>query len=280
MATPEQAIKSGVHTVSRPEVVVRGAERRPRGWLEWLATTDHKKIGIMYLVATFVFFLLGGVEALIMRLQLGAAGNTLVEGETYNGLVSMHGTTMIFLFVVPVLAGFGELPRAADDRRARHGVPAPERAVLLAAPVRRDRLLREPLLRAADGRLDQLRPPLGRRLPTRRRDRRLDLPDPPHRPVVDPRGDQLHRDDPQHARARHGLGPHAAVHLDDPDLRVPAGARAPGGGGGGDDAAHRPALRHRRSSRPPEAGTRCCGSTCSGSSGTPRCTSWSCPPSG
>jgi cytochrome c oxidase subunit I len=107
VATPEQAIKSGVHTVSRPEVVVRGAERRPRGWLEWLATTDHKKIGIMYLVATFVFFLLGGVEALIMRLQLGAAGNTLVDGETYNGLVSMHGTTMIFLFVVPVLAGFG-----------------------------------------------------------------------------------------------------------------------------------------------------------------------------
>src|SRR5665809_17254 len=60
----------------------------------------------MYLFATFIFFLLGGVEALLMRLQLGSASSTLLEGETYNGLVSMHGTTMIFLFVVPVLAGF------------------------------------------------------------------------------------------------------------------------------------------------------------------------------
>ncbi|MGI8805619.1 MAG: cytochrome c oxidase subunit I, partial [Thermoleophilaceae bacterium] len=90
----------------RPEVVVRGEGSRPRGWLEWLTTTDHKKIGIMYLFATFIFFLLGGVEALLMRLQLGSASSTLIEGETYNGLVSMHGTTMIFLFVVPVLAGF------------------------------------------------------------------------------------------------------------------------------------------------------------------------------
>ena len=106
MATQEHAVRSGVHTMPRPEVVVRGEGSRPRGWLEWLTTTDHKKIGIMYLFATFIFFLLGGVEALLMRLQLGSASSTLIEGETYNGLVSMHGTTMIFLFVVPVLAGF------------------------------------------------------------------------------------------------------------------------------------------------------------------------------
>jgi cytochrome c oxidase subunit 1 len=87
--------------------VVRGTESRPRGWLAWLTTTDHKKIGILYLFTTFIFFLLGGVEALLMRLQLGGASSTLLDGETYNGLVSMHGTTMIFLFVVPVLAGFG-----------------------------------------------------------------------------------------------------------------------------------------------------------------------------
>ena len=72
---------------------------------EWVTTTDHKKIGIMYFVATFVFFILGGVEALIMRLQLAQPSNTLVSPETYNGLVTMHGTTMVFLFVVPVLAG-------------------------------------------------------------------------------------------------------------------------------------------------------------------------------
>ena len=90
-----------------PEIVMHGLHERPRGWLEWLTTTDHKKIGIMYLFATFIFFILGGVEALIMRLQLAVPDGTLVTPETYNGLVSMHGTTMIFLFIVPVLAGFG-----------------------------------------------------------------------------------------------------------------------------------------------------------------------------
>ncbi len=106
MATAERAVRRGVHTAPRPEVIVRGRERRPGGWLAWLATTDHKRIGVMYLVTTFIFFLLGGVEALIMRLQLGQAGSALLEAQTYNGLLSMHGTTMIFLFVVPVLAGF------------------------------------------------------------------------------------------------------------------------------------------------------------------------------
>ena len=91
----------------RPEVVVHGVRERPRGWLEWLTTTDHKKIGLLYLFATFVFFIIGGVEALIMRLQLAQPSGTLVPGETYNALVTMHGTTMVFLFVVPVLAGFG-----------------------------------------------------------------------------------------------------------------------------------------------------------------------------
>jgi cytochrome c oxidase subunit 1 len=91
----------------RPEVVMHGLQDEPKGWLAWLTTTDHKRIGIMYFVATFVFFILGGVEALIMRLQLAQPDSTLVDPETYNGLVSMHGTTMIFLFIVPVMAAFG-----------------------------------------------------------------------------------------------------------------------------------------------------------------------------
>ena len=61
----------------------------------------------MYLVLTFVFFMLGGVEALLMRLQLSQADNTLLTPQTYNELFTMHGTTMVFLFVVPVMAGFG-----------------------------------------------------------------------------------------------------------------------------------------------------------------------------
>jgi cytochrome c oxidase subunit I len=104
MATPEYVAR--LVGTPRPEVVMRGVREEQRGWLAWLTTTDHKKIGIMYLFATFIFFLLGGVEALIMRLQLAQPNGTLVTPETYNGLVSMHGTTMVFLFVVPVMAGF------------------------------------------------------------------------------------------------------------------------------------------------------------------------------
>jgi len=90
----------------RPEVVLHGLKDQPKGWLSWLTTTDHKRIGVMYLFVTFLFFILGGVEALIMRWQLAVPDGTSVSPETYNGLVSMHGTTMIFLFVVPVFAGF------------------------------------------------------------------------------------------------------------------------------------------------------------------------------
>jgi cytochrome c oxidase subunit I len=90
-----------------PEILVRRVERERTGWTSWVTTTDHKRIGIMYLVLTFVFFALGGTEALLMRLQLSQANNTLLTPETYNQLFTMHGTTMIFLFVVPVMAGFG-----------------------------------------------------------------------------------------------------------------------------------------------------------------------------
>jgi cytochrome c oxidase subunit 1 len=103
MSTTEQTLRPVpqilVHEVHKP--------RQTKQWLDWVLTTDHKKIGIMYLVLTFVFFLLGGVEALLMRSQLAVPNNTLISGEHYNELLTMHGTTMIFLFVVPVMAGFG-----------------------------------------------------------------------------------------------------------------------------------------------------------------------------
>jgi cytochrome c oxidase subunit I len=76
------------------------------GWRGWVTTTDHKRIGILYLVATFVFFVLGGTEALLLRLQLGGPNNTFLSPENYNAVMTMHGTTMVFLFVVPVWAGF------------------------------------------------------------------------------------------------------------------------------------------------------------------------------
>jgi cytochrome c oxidase subunit I len=88
-----------------PQVSAHRAEREATGWTSWITTTDHKRIGIMYIVTTFVFFLMGGVEALIMRLQLGSPNNTLVTPTVYNQLFTMHGTTMIFLFIVPMMAG-------------------------------------------------------------------------------------------------------------------------------------------------------------------------------
>jgi cytochrome c oxidase subunit 1 len=90
-----------------PQLIAHRVEPQKQGWTSWFTTTDHKKIGILYMVTTFVFFLLGGIEALLMRLQLGLANNNLVTPETYNQLFTMHGTTMIFLFVVPMMAGFG-----------------------------------------------------------------------------------------------------------------------------------------------------------------------------
>jgi cytochrome c oxidase subunit I len=111
LSTPEQTADAPltaprVH-IPRPEILTRGVRDRPTGWLSWLSTTDHKKIGLLYIYSTFLFFMLGGVEALMMRLQLSVAGNTLIHPPTYNALVTIHGTTMVFLFVVPVLAGFG-----------------------------------------------------------------------------------------------------------------------------------------------------------------------------
>src|SRR3954463_16625319 len=90
-----------------PQVVARSVQPESRGWASWVTTTDHKRIGIMYLVLTFAFFIIGGVEALLIRLQLSVPNNDLLTPQTYNELFTMHGTTMIFLFVVPVMAGFG-----------------------------------------------------------------------------------------------------------------------------------------------------------------------------
>src|SRR5450755_2478316 len=90
-----------------PQILVDRVEREPRGLMGWLTTTDHKRIGILYMVTAFVFFIVGGVEALMIRLQLGVANNNLISPEVYNQLFTMHGTTMIFLFVVPMMAGLG-----------------------------------------------------------------------------------------------------------------------------------------------------------------------------
>ena len=79
----------------------------PQGIAAWLTTVDHKKIGILYMVTSLVFFLLGGLLALVIRTELAMPGGQIVTADQYAQIFTMHGTTMIFLFVIPMLTGFG-----------------------------------------------------------------------------------------------------------------------------------------------------------------------------
>ena len=80
--------------------------QRSRSWVyEWLTTTDHKKIGVLYITTAFVLFIVGGIFALVIRSELAVPGVQLVDPETYNQLFTIHGTTMIFLFVMPMWTG-------------------------------------------------------------------------------------------------------------------------------------------------------------------------------
>ena len=73
---------------------------------DWITTVDHKRVGIMYLLMSLVFMVIGGAEAMLIRLQLWTANSTLVDPDTFNQLFTMHGTTMIFFVVMPMIAGF------------------------------------------------------------------------------------------------------------------------------------------------------------------------------
>ncbi|MEU3712263.1 aa3-type cytochrome oxidase subunit I [Streptomyces catenulae] len=88
---------------ARPPVRVR---RRGRVLADWLSTTDHKKIGHLYLITSFGFFLVGGVLALVMRAELARPGLQLISAEQYNQAFTMHGTIMLLLFATPAFAGF------------------------------------------------------------------------------------------------------------------------------------------------------------------------------
>ena len=74
--------------------------------MSWITTTDHKRIGILYIWTSLVFFAAGGILALLMRAQLAQANEHFITKQSYNELFTIHGTTMIFLVVVPIFAGF------------------------------------------------------------------------------------------------------------------------------------------------------------------------------
>ncbi len=86
----------------------RGLFARPtakHGWLSWVTSVDHKKIGIMYMFTALFFFLLGGIQALLIRTQLAQPNGDLLSAEAYNQVFTMHGLTMIFLVVMPLGVG-------------------------------------------------------------------------------------------------------------------------------------------------------------------------------
>ena len=75
--------------------------------LEWVTTVDHKKIGIMYIVMAVFFLVVGGIEAILIRLQLLYPRNDFLDPDVFNQMFTMHGTTMVFFVGMPILIGIG-----------------------------------------------------------------------------------------------------------------------------------------------------------------------------
>src|SRR5690348_2032088 len=95
-------------TVAAPSVTGK-AHKYESGIWSWLATTDHKKIGQLYMYTAIAWFVIGGIEALFIRSQLFGPNGRLVSADTYNQLFTMHGTTMVFLVIMPLSAAFFNL---------------------------------------------------------------------------------------------------------------------------------------------------------------------------
>src|SRR5438132_2831532 len=104
------ARRSPTMSVVAPPITARDADREPAGLLtrlhEWVVTVDHKRLGVMYVVAGLAFFLIAGLEAGVIRWQLAIAGNTVVSPQVFNRLFTVHGTTMVFLVGIPIVFGF------------------------------------------------------------------------------------------------------------------------------------------------------------------------------
>ena len=80
-----------------------------RAIVGWLTTTDHKRIGHLYLITTFIWFLFGGLLALLMRAELARPGLQFISVEQYNQLFTMHGTIMLLMFATPLFIGFANV---------------------------------------------------------------------------------------------------------------------------------------------------------------------------
>ncbi|MBG7604812.1 MAG: cytochrome c oxidase subunit I [Actinobacteria bacterium] len=106
---PETPAETGTGAPAAAASESYGFFRRPvetKGWKAWAFTVDHKKIGIMYGAIAMMFFFVGGLEALLIRLQLAQADGQILSADKYNQMFTMHATTMVFLFVMPMAAAF------------------------------------------------------------------------------------------------------------------------------------------------------------------------------
>ncbi len=79
------------------------------GITDWLTTPDHKKIAVLYSLSGFIYLLVGGLEAILFRIQLAVPDNNFMGGDTFNGMVTMHATTMVFLAIMPMTAGLANM---------------------------------------------------------------------------------------------------------------------------------------------------------------------------
>ena len=109
MAIPliREETPASVDELDRERLEMERSWRSPGGFIGWLAEVDHKVIAKRYIITAFVFFVLGGLEAAVMRIQLSRPENDFVGPDLYNQIFSMHGTTMMFLFAVPMVTAVG-----------------------------------------------------------------------------------------------------------------------------------------------------------------------------
>ena len=265
------------------------AEARVPGWqrgrvASWLVTTDHKRIGILYIWTSFLFFILAGLMALVFRLQLAQANAGVVGPERYNELVTIHGTAMVFLVVVPLFAGLANflvplMIGARDVAFPRLNALSYWLFFLGGAVLM--------LSFFADGGAADTGwtayPPLSAQAPGNGQDLWiLSL----HILTASSLAGAINFIVTIHHMRTRGmtLDAHSALRLGDRDLRV-AARRDPARPGCGPHAAparsrhldRRPGSSRRTSSTPQTAARPCSTSTRSGSSATPRCTSSCCP---
>ncbi|MCU1458864.1 MAG: cytochrome c oxidase, subunit [Actinomycetia bacterium] len=105
MTTVSDAIPEVQESHRRVDLLQRPA--KSTGWWSWFTTVDHKKIGILYAATSFAFLVIGGIEALLIRLQLAGPNGKVLTAAMYNQLFTMHGTTMVFLMGMPMAVAFG-----------------------------------------------------------------------------------------------------------------------------------------------------------------------------